>query len=628
MPSFRARRISLPLSTCCLLSLLLAPSASAQKPSVQKPDNLNEIVNVTIKNGQIVGMERKALPPTEEPVDFIPEPKFRDEEPSVGPPDKISPVVRQMLDTRRPGDKELLIVSFVDTEEVPRFPDLIPEEPRTSPGNQERLLRGAQITEELKERRRAAHARRMKDFGPRYGMKHVSSFWIIDAMVVRMPLASVRGLAKRADVLYIEPAESGEEPPIGDGNALNDVIDAREIILSDAYFNLTGGYIALIDTGVRPTHVQLTNPNRLGYLRDCVNGTSASYCSTATTGTTLNTSDCHNADGVVGHGTSSAAIMVANANQGNDYRGVTQLTVDSFKVYGPGSTTNCGAGEAAAVRGIEAAVGVGDRVIVAELQLNASENSAVSSAADRAYDAGAAVIAANGNAGPNASTVRAPANAHKVIGVGAVDVQTLALMSYQGRGPTADGRIKPDIQAPTNTETASSASDTALQEFGGTSGSTPYAGGVAALFRNWLINQGDTGSPGQVYAQMILSGQNPAPNNNSGAGLIVMPNFGTRSRGSVSITQGQTIDVPLTISGTVSRLDGAIWWPELAANPHNDIDLYLIAPNGTQYSYILFDSVFERVRGTGSFSGNWTLRIHGYSVPASPQVVYWAAQSR
>lgn len=618
--SVRARRISLSLSTFSLLSLLFAPAAFGQKP-----DNLDEIVSVTIDNDKIEKVERRALPPTEQTVNFFPEPKFGGEEAPAGPPEKVSPVVRRMLESRPPGEKENLIISFVDTEEVPRFPDLIPGEPRTSPRNQDRLLRGAQITEDLKARRAAAHARRMKELGPRFGMKHVESFWIIDAMVVRMPLASVNGLARRADVLYIEPAMSGEEPPIGDGNALNDVIDGREIILSDAYFNLTGGYIALIDTGVRASHVQFTNPNRIGYLRDCVSGT-GSYCTTPTT--SLDPSDCYNYGGVAGHGTSSAAILVANANQGNDYRGVTQLTVDSFKVYGP-AAGNCGTSEAAAVRGIEAAVGVGDRIIVAELQINASDVSAVSRAADRAFDAGASVIAANGNAGDlGVGSVRAPANAHKVIGVGAVDVQSLALMSYQGRGPTADGRIKPDIQAPTNTETASAASNTALQVFGGTSGSTPFAGGTAALFRNWLINQGDTGAPGPVYAQMILSGQNPAADNDYGAGLIVMPNFGTRSRGTVSITAGQTIDIPLTISGTVSRLDGALWWPEGDTQPHNDIDLHLIAPNGTQYSSILELSVFERARGNGSFSGTWTLRIHGYEVLAGPQTVYWAAQSR
>ena len=76
-------------------------------------------------------------------------------------------------------------------------------------------------------------------------------------------------------------------------------------------------------------------------------------------------------------------------------------------------------------------------------------------------ETGAAVIAANGNFGPGAGTVRSPAIAHRVIGVGAVDVNTRLTMDYQSRGPTPDGRIKPDIQAPTNTETASRASTTA-----------------------------------------------------------------------------------------------------------------------------------------------------------------------
>ena len=80
-----------------------------------------------------------------------------------------------------------------------------------------------------------------------------------------------------------------------------------------------------------------------------------------------------------------------------------------------------------------------------------------------------------------------PGSAHKVIGVGSVDVQTLALAPTQSRGPTADGRIKPDLQAPTNTETASNASDTALRVFNGTSGATPYAGGAAALARKYRV---------------------------------------------------------------------------------------------------------------------------------------------
>ena len=44
---------------------------------------------------------------------------------------------------------------------------------------------------------------------------------------------------------------------------------------------------------------------------------------------------------------------------------------------------------------------------------------------------------------------------------------------------------------------------------------------AAALLRNWLRGTSGTIDPGQVYAQLILSGQQPYPfNNTSGAGPL------------------------------------------------------------------------------------------------------------
>ena len=202
------------------------------------------------------------------------------------------------------------------------------------------------------------------------------------------------------------------------------------------------------------------------------------------TGPGLNPNDdCWN------HGTKSAGIITGNANSGAAFRGVTAITLDSFKVYP--SITQGGRcmgflDQAAVLRAFQTAVAVLDRVIVAEMQGGGDDLSPISSAGDGAFDAGAVVIAANGNNGSAASTVNTPANAHRVIGVGNFDVQTLAQIADQSRGPAPDGRFKPDIQAPTQTETASAASDTALAGFSGTSGATPYAAGAAALLRNWL----------------------------------------------------------------------------------------------------------------------------------------------
>lgn len=605
----------------CLLPLLLAVPGFSQQP-----DDLNKIVAVTLPSGGPASVTTQPIPPSAFEDDFVPPLKPKAE--PLPPTEKIQPRLKERLDQDGPLGKELIIINFYDSVEIPRFPDLDPDEPRNSPKNQDRLLRSAQLVETLKARRAEEHRRIMAEIGPASRAEFIESFWLINSVLVRMPLGAVHGLAHRPDIVYIQLQQGGEEPPIGDGNGLNDVIDGRARISSDSYFNqnLTGGFIGLLDTGVWFTHVQLSNPSHISFRRDCVNGTT-DYC---TTGTNLDPTDR------VNHGTSSAAIITANSNQGSDYRGVTAITLDSFKVYYVDSAGTGRLDTAAVVRAFQASTAAGDRVVVAEMQADeaGTDYGATSRAANNAFDAGAAVIAANGNFGPDPGSVRAPAKARKAIGVGAVDVATLALYSGQSRGPASDGRIKPDIQGPTNSETASSASDTALRVFSGTSGATPYASGAAALFRAFLVNTGDAASPGQVYAHLILSGQNPnAENDNeNGAGLIVMPTGGSSLfRGSVSISNGQTINIPLAISGTLSRIDGALWWPDPTLNDtqtHNDIDLYLVSPTGVEYPSISGPSVFERARATGSVSGTWTLRIHGYEVPAGPQIIYWTAHAR
>ena len=541
-------------------------------------------------------------------------------------PEKIHPLLRKWLAERKGDETEQLIISFRDDINIPRFPQPETEQTRKSSANKRALRQADKLIEEIKEHRAAQYEKTIRELREIYNCKVRETFWLINAVLVQMPLSPVAELAKREDVQFIEPRHSGEKPP-QNANANDDVDDGRARIDSDPYFNLglNGGFIGLLDTGVRFTHTQFNSPSHIDFRRDCVNG--GANC-TAGAGFNPN-DDCWN------HGTSSAAIITANANQGNAFRGVTGVTLDSFKVYPAG----CGGLDAAAaVRGFQAAVAVLDRVIVAEMQGSGDDLSAISRAADAAFDAGAVIIAANGNNGPGASTVNTPANAHKVIGVGNFDVQTQNQVNSQSRGPAPDGRFKPDIQAPTNTETASSASDTALKLFGGTSGATPYAAGAAALLRNWLRGTSFSIDPGQVYAQLILSGQQPYPfNNTSGAGPLRLPTNGWAWWGKVSISNGQTIDIPLGISGnSPNTLDGALWWPETAfqifgirIEVHNDVDLHLVDPRGVvRASSISIPSVFERARVSGAVAaGTWKLRIRGYNVNGT-QTVYWAAHVR
>lgn len=542
-------------------------------------------------------------------------------------PEKIHPLLKKWLAERKGGETEQLIISFRDDISIPRFPQPETDQTRKSSANKRALRQADKLVEEIKEHRAAQYKETVRELREMYHCKVQETFWLINAVLVEMPLSPIAELAKREDVQFIEPRHSGEKPP-QNANPNDDVDDARARIVSDPYFNqgLTGGFIGLLDTGLRFTHTQFNSPSHIDFRRDCVNG--GPNC-TAGAGFNPN-DDCWN------HGTSSAAIITGNANQGNAFRGVTGVTLDSFKVY----PTGCGGLDAAAaVRGFQAAVAVLDRVIVAEMQGSGDDLSAISRAADAAFDAGAVIIAANGNNGPGASTVNTPANAHRVIGVGNFDVQTQNQVNSQSRGPAPDGRFKPDIQAPTNTETASSASDTALRVFGGTSGATPYAAGAAALLRNWLRGTSFSIDPGQVYAQLILSGQQPYPfNNTSGAGPLRLPTDGWAWWGKVSVSNGQTIDIPLGISGnSPNMLDGALWWPEAAFQfpfigrfeIHNDIDLHLVDPGGAvRASSVSIPSVFERARVRGAVAaGTWKLRIRGYNVNGT-QTVYWAAHVR
>lgn len=595
-------------------------------------DLYNRINTAVLNKGRVVESSVAELPARSLSKLALPAALLRQKEAEVGRQareqqrEKLHPAlkaeVQKLSSGAAPDRTERVVVNFKEYMKIPRFPRPDVSQPRDSAFNQSAMARAAQMVEEIRQSRAPRYDSLAQELGHLYGARVTETFWLINGVEVELPLSAVSRLASRADVLYVEPSESGEAPP-QNGNGSDDIDDGRFRIASDPYFNLgqTGGWIGLLDTGVRFSHTLFNNPSHIDFRRDCVVG--GSDCNTMNAG--FNPSDdCWN------HGTSTADIITGNENMGFPFRGVSAITLDSFKVYPSG----CGGlSTTAAVRGFQTAVAVLDRVIVAEMQGTGNDVSSISAAADNAFDGGAVVIAANGNNGPTASTVNTPANAHKVIGVGDLDVQTLAQINSQSRGPAPDGRIKPDIQAPTNTEAASNASDTALQIFTGTSGATPYAGGAAALLRNWLRGSNFDIDPGQVYAQMILSGQQSFFDNTTGAGLIQLPTDGTAWWGKISVGPGQSFTVPLNIGLSLNgyeSLSGALWWPETAAQQHNDIDLYLIDPSGnTVASSISGVSVFERARFTGPLmAGTWTLRVYGYSVPTGAQTVYFAAHAR
>jgi hypothetical protein len=112
-------------------------------------------------------------------------------------------------------------------------------------------------------------------------------------------------------------------------------------------------------------------------------------------------------------------------------------------------------------------------------QLN-GDIAVTSVAADSAAAHGILVVTAAGNGGPGFRTLVTPGDARSVITVGAED-SLGAITGFSSRGPTADGRLKPDLTAPGLDVCA--VAGNSLARLAGTSFATPLIAAAAALVK-------------------------------------------------------------------------------------------------------------------------------------------------
>lgn len=280
--------------------------------------------------------------------------------------------------------------------------------------------------------------------------------------------------------------------------------------------------IAILDTGIYP-HPDLTLPsNRIKAFKDLVNYRSQPYDDN-------------------GHGTHCAGDAAGNGYKSKGkYRG----PAPEANLIGVKVLNRQGAGKVSTIlAGIEWCIKNKVKYNIRILSMSLGARAFVSYREDplcravhKAWDAGLCVCAAAGNDGPDGKTVNSPGIDPAVITVGALDdKKTFSLKDdsiayFSSRGPTLDGRVKPDLVAPGSNIIALRAPDSTIDKYNrksrvglwyislsGTSMATPVCAGVAAL----ILQKRPTLKP-DALKKILTSTCRPVSldHNSQGSGLI------------------------------------------------------------------------------------------------------------
>ena len=289
-------------------------------------------------------------------------------------------------------------------------------------------------------------------------------------------------------------------------------------------------------------------------------------------------------------------------------------------------------------------------------------------------------VVSAGNSGSAATTTGSPGNAKNSITVGALGhAGSRVVASFSSRGPTQDGRIKPDIMAPgsSTVSAAGDASTTATIEaavsksLSGTSMAAPTIAGNAGLVRQYFMDgfyprgsktAADTYTPsGMAMKAVLLNGTNPvlgsAPSDQFGTGNYGWGRGWTDSNLWFSTTPSafgddnrrlrlfertnasglKTADVhEYTINNVQAgqELRATLTWydPEATGGAAltlvNNLDLEVVGPGATLYRGNVFASgvsvtggsadirnTVEQVRLTTPTAGSYTVRVKATAVP-------------
>ena len=136
-------------------------------------------------------------------------------------PEKVHERLRELLDERGGDERDQVLVSFREDLSIPRFPEPNPDQTRRSQTNRGAARSAQRLVKEIAGQRGERYEDLTRELRE-HKAKPLERFWLINALLVEIPLGEAVNLAERDDVVYVEPRFSGEEPPqdeVDDGRA-------------------------------------------------------------------------------------------------------------------------------------------------------------------------------------------------------------------------------------------------------------------------------------------------------------------------------------------------------------------------------------------------------------------------
>lgn len=247
-------------------------------------------------------------------------------------------------------------------------------------------------------------------------------------------------------------------------------------------------------------------------------------------------------------------------------------------------------------------------------------------ACEDAFSKGVVTITAAGNEGDKTwHYIISPGDGFNTITVGAVSSSNI-VTSFSSRGPTSDGRIKPDILAQGTGVFAASASGKYTGSFAGTSAATPLAAGVAGLLLSahpYLTNV-------QVRDILIKTADNySTPNNDRGYGLVSAakaidyPNVQSDNSGNIIhkifindfAIDPSTVKINYSVSGSD--------FTEASMSYDDTIRYSFVLPSSGNDQYVEFYFTYNDSSGTSyrePSSENYLLTYGASVVSLSPEI--------